>query len=73
MGPRCLTHGRSSRKILGWRAAQVAGAPGGPALPADLFVRVEESDTELAPHWAVTEPEKGWQILVRMEGPGVDS
>jgi hypothetical protein len=44
----------------------------GPAtLPGHLFVRVEESDTELLPHWAVTEPEKGWQILVRIERPGV--
>jgi hypothetical protein len=59
-------------QILGWRSAQVAGAPGGPILPADLFVRVEESDTELKPHWAVADPENGWQILVRIEGPGVD-
>jgi hypothetical protein len=58
-------------EILGWRAAQVAGAPGGPTLPGHLFVRVDESDTELSPHWAVTEPEMGWQILVRMERPGV--
>jgi hypothetical protein len=58
-------------EILGWRAAHVAGAPGGPTLPGHLFVRVEESDTELSPHWAVTEPEMGWQILVRMERPGV--
>ena len=58
-------------RILGWRAAQIAGAPGGPTLPGHLVVRVEESDTELSPHWAVTEPEKGWQILVRMERPGV--
>ena len=46
-------------QILGWRASQVAGAPGGPALPADLSVRVEESDTDLAPHWAVTDPDTG--------------
>ena len=59
-------------QVLGWRAAQVAGAPDGPALPADLSIRVEESATDLAPHWAVSEPDKGWQILVRLEGPGVD-
>src|ERR1019366_1275402 len=35
-------------------------------------VRVEESSTELTPHWAVTDPDKGWQILVRIEGPGVE-
>jgi hypothetical protein len=59
-------------QILGWRAPQVAGAPGGPALPADLSARVEESDTDLIPHWAVTGPDKGWQILVRVEAPGVE-
>ena len=59
-------------QILGWRAAQVAGVSGGPALPADLSVRVEESNTDLTPHWAVTDPDKGWQILVRIEGYGVD-
>lgn len=59
-------------QILGWRAAQVAGVSGGPALPADLSVRVEESATDLTPHWGVTDPDKGWQILVRIEGSGVD-
>jgi hypothetical protein len=59
-------------QVLGWRTPQVAGAPGGPALPVDLSVRVEESNTDLTPHWAVTNPDKGCQILVRIEGPGVD-
>jgi hypothetical protein len=59
-------------QILGWRPTQMAGARGGPALPAELSVRVEESDTELTPHWAVADPEKGWQILVRIEAPGVN-
>jgi hypothetical protein len=59
-------------QILDWRAKQVAGAPGGLALPADLCIRVEESDTELTPHWAVTDPDKGWQILLRIEEPGVE-
>ena len=58
--------------ILGWRAAQVAGAPGGLPLPEDLSLKVEESDTEIAPHWAVADPDGGWQILVRIEAPGVD-
>jgi N-6 DNA Methylase len=56
---------------LGWRAAQVAGVPDGPALPEDLILKVEESDTEIAPHWAVVDPDGGWQILVRIEAPGV--
>jgi hypothetical protein len=57
--------------ILGWSAGDVSGAPGGPPLPAELSIRVEESDTELAPDWAVSRPDGGWQILVRIEAPGV--
>jgi hypothetical protein len=59
-------------QILGWRAAQVAGVLAGPALPEELSVLVEESNTELAPHWAVTDPDGGWQILVGIEGLGVE-
>jgi hypothetical protein len=59
-------------QILGWRSAQVAGAPGGPALPMDLSVRVEESNADLTPHWAVTDPDKGWQILARIENAAVE-
>lgn len=59
-------------RILGWSAAQVAGVPGGPALPEDLAVRLPEGDTILVPTWAVAEPDGGWQMLVRIEEPGVD-
>jgi hypothetical protein len=58
-------------KILGWRANLVAGAPGGLPLPEDLSLRVDESDTEIAPHWAVVEPDGGWQIFVRIEAAGI--
>jgi hypothetical protein len=57
--------------ILGWRTAQVAGAPGAAELPPDLCARVEESETDLVPHWAVSDPDGGWQILVRIEARGV--
>jgi N-6 DNA Methylase len=57
--------------ILGWRANLVAGSPGGLLLPEDLSLRVDESDTEIAPHWAVVEPDGGWQILVRIEAAGI--
>jgi hypothetical protein len=57
--------------ILGWRASRVAGAPGGAELLADVSCRIEESDTEIAPTWAVADPEGGWQILVRIEAQGV--
>jgi hypothetical protein len=71
-GPVLLDPWAFFAQILGWRPTQVAGAPGGQALSADLSVRVEESDTELTPHWAVTDPDKGWQILVRIEAPDVE-
>ncbi len=56
---------------LGWRPAQVAGAPGGPPVPEDLFLKVEESDTEIGPDWAVRDPDGGWQALARIEPEGV--
>ena len=72
MGLRCLTLGRSSRRSSAGARRKSRAPPVGRTLPADLSVRVEESDTDLTPHWAVTDPDKGWQILVRMERPGVD-
>ncbi len=59
-------------QILGWRPKQVAGSPGGAPVPDDLILRIEESDIEIAPHWAVSEPAGGWQILVRVEAAGVE-
>ncbi len=58
-------------EILGWRPAQVAGAPSGPAIPDDLSAWVSESETQLAPSWTVSAPEGGWQLLVRLEPPGI--
>jgi hypothetical protein len=47
------------------------GAPNGPSLPDELSLKVDESDTEIQPHWAVAEPDGGWQILVRIEASGI--
>jgi len=61
--------------ILGWNAQHVAGSPGGPPLPDDLCVSLPEQATVLSPTWAVQElGEDGqrWQLLVRLEPPGVD-
>jgi hypothetical protein len=61
--------------ILGWEARKVAGAPGGPFVPDSLSLRLPEYDTTLSPDWAVADPSGGeqpWQLLVRLEGPGVD-
>ncbi|MBY5505329.1 N-6 DNA methylase [Rhizobium leguminosarum] len=41
-------------------------------MPEDLVLRIEESDIEIAPHWAVADPEGDWQMLVRVEAAGVD-
>jgi hypothetical protein len=59
-------------EILGWDPAFVAGAPGGPDLPEDLSVSLPEINTTLTPTWAVREPDGGWQMLVRIEAPGVE-
>lgn len=60
--------------ILGWELQHVAGAPGGPPVPEDLILSLPEHGTTLAPTWAVAElgGNGGWQLLVRIEAPGVD-
>jgi N-6 DNA Methylase len=60
--------------VLGWEPRHVAGCPRGPALPENLFVRLPEHDTTLAPTWVVKELGKNdqpWQLLVRIE-TGID-
>ncbi|HXW70980.1 MAG TPA: type IIL restriction-modification enzyme MmeI [Methylocella sp.] len=62
-------------KMLGWNAAHVAGAPGGPELPDTLLVSLPEHATTLAPTWAVAElgqNGQGWQLLVRIEATGIE-
>ena len=62
-------------KVLGWETRHVAGSPGGPKLPDDFHVRLPDHDTTLSPSWAVAElgsGDKGWQLLVRIEVPGID-
>src|SRR5579863_8487521 len=62
-------------EVLGWGAKNVAGSPGGPALPDDFHVRLPDHDTTLSPTWAVRELGAGdvnWQLLVRIEAPATD-
>ena len=62
-------------KVLGWEARHVAGSPGGPLIPDELLVALPEHGTTLAPTWAVSElgeGERRWQLLVRIEAPGID-
>lgn len=60
--------------ILGWETRHVAGAPGGPALPDELAVRLPEHGTTLQPTWAVRDlgKEGRYQLLVCIEAPGID-
>ena len=60
-----------AEQILGWPAARLAGVPGGPPLPEELVKALPEHDTVLEPHWAVAGSEGGWQLLVRIEAPGI--
>ncbi|ANK77442.1 hypothetical protein FA04_32960 (plasmid) [Ensifer adhaerens] len=71
-GPALLDAWTFFADILGWRPSRVAGSPGGAPIPDDLVLRIEESDIEIAPHWAVADPKGGWQMLVRVEAAGVD-
>jgi hypothetical protein len=62
-----------STQVLGWRAQDVAGAPGGPPIPEPL----KELTTTLEPTWAVRAPkgaENGstHQLLIRIEEHGVE-
>jgi N-6 DNA Methylase len=62
-------------EVLGWGAKNIAGSPGGPALPEDFHVRLPDHDTTLNPTWAVRElgiGDKNWQLLVRIEKAGTD-
>jgi hypothetical protein len=62
-------------KMLGWNAAHVAGAPGGPELPDTLLVSLPEHATTLAPTWAVAELGQNgqpWQLLVRIEAASIE-
>jgi hypothetical protein len=61
--------------VLGWERRYVSGAPGGLAIPQELLVALPEHGTILRPTWAVAELGEGeqrWQLLVRIEPPGID-
>ena len=72
-GPALNDHWQLAAIILEWRAAHVAGAPGGHALPENgLRAFVSEAETELAPDWAVAKPGGGWQLLVQQLPTGIE-
>ncbi len=74
-GPALPDPWKFAENVLGWERRYVAGAPGGPPMPAELLVSLPEHDTVLQPTWAVAElgdAEKRWQLLVRVESAGID-
>jgi len=59
------------RDVLGWTPERVAGAPGGPPVPAALAVSLRDGETLLSPDWAVLSPAgDAVQLLVGVM-PGV--
>jgi hypothetical protein len=62
------------RRFLGWEESDVAGAPGGPPLPADLEVALPEFGDVLRPDYAVPDPDKAgaWLMLVGLAAAGSD-
>jgi hypothetical protein len=62
------------RRFLGWEESDVAGAPGGPPLPADLEVALPEFADVLRPDYAVPDPDKAgaWLMLVGLAPAGSD-
>ena len=72
-GPALLDPWAFFSEVLDWRASQAAGSPGGPEIPDALRVTLPASETVLEPQLAVMTPDKaGWQLLVRIEAPGVE-
>lgn len=64
-----------ARAFLGWRDTDLAGAPGGPALPDDLGATLIEYNERLVPTYAVpaaTEGGAAWQMLIGVEADGTD-
>jgi hypothetical protein len=68
---------RLTRELLGWDAADLAGAPGAEPLPQDLAVALPEYGEVLRPTYAVgEEPDAGpWLLLVQRlpRGQGFDA
>jgi hypothetical protein len=61
--------------FLGWQSGDLAGAEGGPPLPATLGANLIEYGEWLQPTYAVPEAGSGatgWQMLVRVEAAGID-
>lgn len=63
---------RFCQEVLGWRAEDLAGGPGGPPLPPTLEVALPEYGDVLAPTYAVPDPEAAgrWLLLIQVVPPG---
>lgn len=64
-----------AQSFLGWAPGDLAGAPAGPQLPADLGVDLIEYGERLLPTYAVVAPEGSsvpWQMLIGVESDNVE-
>lgn len=61
-------------RVLNWPQCHVAGAPGGPALPAQVSISLPDLHTLLEPSWAVMDSEDDGKpcLLVRIESPSIE-
>ncbi|MBK8594345.1 MAG: N-6 DNA methylase [Holophagales bacterium] len=69
--PRLLDFPSFTRDLLGWREADLAGAPGGPELPESLSVPLPGEHDTLRPTYAVPDPDAPgkWLLLVAVVPP----
>jgi hypothetical protein len=60
--------------VLDWTPADLAGGPGGPALPSSLDVALPDYSDVLTPSFAAVDPDRAgaFLLLIREEGRGVD-
>jgi hypothetical protein len=61
-----------TREFLGWQESDLAGAPGGPALPESLSVPLPNEHDTLRPTYAVPDPDAAdrWLLLVSVVPQG---
>ncbi|MES2177837.1 MAG: DNA methyltransferase [Gemmatimonadota bacterium] len=62
-----------ARAFLEWTPSQLAGAEGGPTLPAELSVVLPELDATIQPTYAVPDPHRDgeWLLLVSVQADDV--
>jgi hypothetical protein len=73
--PRPFPFTALATELLGWRASDIAGAPGGPELPDTLAHPLPEYGETLRPTYAVPDghsTDRPWLLLIQDLSPGTD-